>query len=131
MVPVPADSGHSPNCPPPGRTELGVTEDLGVTCGGWRDKGREGQEPRDSELNGASWNATSYQGAWGLSLPIWVKGDLSENGQGPVFTMSPWEMQIKIARRHPFSLLGWLQTQQTYKSGQAGKVRAPDAPADV
>lgn len=41
MVPVPAHSGHSPNCPPPGRTELGVTEDLGVTCGGWRAKGRE------------------------------------------------------------------------------------------
>lgn len=50
---------------------LGMTEDLGVTCGGWRGKGREGQEPRDSELNGSGWNATSYQGAWGLSLPIW------------------------------------------------------------
>lgn len=53
---------------------LGVIEDLGVTCGGWRGKGRKGQEPRDSELDGAGWNARPYQGSWGLSLPIWEMG---------------------------------------------------------
>lgn len=46
---------------------LGMIEDLGVTCGGWRGKGREGQEPRESELDGAGWNASPYQGSWGLS----------------------------------------------------------------
>lgn len=72
---------------------LGVIEDLGVTCGGWRGKGREGQEPRDSELDGAGWNASPYQGSFSAYLSgKWVKGDLLENGQGLVFTMSPWEI---------------------------------------
>lgn len=53
----------------------------GVTCGFWRGKNRAGQESRGTGLNGASWNATPHQGAWGLSLPICEtgKGDMLEN----------------------------------------------------
>lgn len=136
VVPVPANSGHSPNRSPPGRAEesTGVTEDLGVTRGGWRGKGREGQEPIDSELDGAGWNANPYQGAWGLSLPIWEMGQRRSIREwtGPgVYHESLGNLDQNHKETLFFPFWDRLQTQQTCKSGQAGKVRALDAPAEV